>query len=486
MNFKEDDKLNREHFGDFLIEIITNNKRYKRESDTNSFVLAIDSSWGTGKTTFLNMLEDKMNNIKNNNYVIINYNAWKNDLWKNPFETLMYTILENKIFNATDDINNFGKIGKDLKEVAKAIGKGFVKKQLSKIISEDIIEEIDKQVIESGDCKRFIDNTSIDYDFFKEYEEYSNSIESMKKNLKKVCEKTQIVVFIDELDRCKPTFAIELLEMIKHLFDIENMVFVFALDVTQLSCSVKSVYGNEIDATGYLCRFFDYISKLPKFDIDTYIDSILEKNRLINYELKREINIQGIFKQITFSSTYKELANIYNLSLRDINTIYSNFLLFEKMELVEVQNIIAYELYLILMVMKYKAPKCFEKIFIEKIEVPEEDFIRKLKILEQYSNKDILNFIIQNNKVIEELDYGEEYDSGHKIKNVDIQNNTVIVKRNDSLTSYQENIYHDSIFCNSLFYNDIRKWNEIKKLYLKDFIHRKLEMFDFSWKEEKK
>lgn len=196
MNFKDDDKLNREHFADFLIEIITNNKKYKRESDSNSFVLAIDSSWGTGKTTFLNMLENKMNDIVNNNYTIINYNAWKSDAWKNPFETLMYTILENKIFNATDDINNLREIGKDLKEVAKSIGKGFIKKQLSKIVSEDVVETLDKEVIQSGDYKRFMNNKSIDYDFFKEYEEYNKSIKSMKENLKKVCEETQIVVLL--------------------------------------------------------------------------------------------------------------------------------------------------------------------------------------------------------------------------------------------------------------------------------------------------
>ena len=163
MNFKNDDKLNREHFADFLIEIITNNKKYKRECDSNSFVLAIDSSWGTGKTTFLNMLENKMSNIENNNYTIIHYNAWKSDAWKNPFETLMYTILENKVFNTVDDNNN-------LKEVAKNIGKGFMKKQLSKIISEDFVEALDKEVIQSGDWKRFVNNKSIDYDFFKEYE----------------------------------------------------------------------------------------------------------------------------------------------------------------------------------------------------------------------------------------------------------------------------------------------------------------------------
>ena len=486
MNFKDDDKLNREHFADFIIEIITNNKRYKRESDSNSFVLAIDSSWGTGKTTFLNMLEDKMNNIENNKYTIINYNAWKSDAWKNPFETLMYTILENKIFNSIDDIDNLKEIGKDLKEVAKNIGKGFVKKQLSKIISEDVVESLDKEVIQSGDYKRFIDNTSINYDFFKEYKEYNNSIELMKNNLKKVCEKTQIVVFIDELDRCKPTFAIELLEMIKHLFDVENMVFVFALDISQLSYSVQSVYGIGIDSTGYLCRFFDYISKLPKFDTDTYIEAVIEKNKLINYDLKKEYNNQGIFTQITFSSIFKELANLYNLSLRDINTIYSNFLLFEKIELSKVRNIVAYELYLLLLIMKYKDPKCFEKIFINKIKVDKEDFIEKAKTLREdvYKRKGLLEFIIQNDEKIERLDISGDYNPGFKIRKIDIQQKKVIIRKNNGYTSYEEKFMEDSIFCNILFYNDIIKWEEIKNLHIKDFIHRKLEMFDFSWKED--
>lgn len=485
MNFKEDDKLNREHFADFLIEIITNNKRYKRESESNSFVLAIDSSWGTGKTTFLKMLESKISEVKKDSCVIINYNAWKSDAWKNPFETLMYTILEDKIFNATDDGENLKQIGKDLKEVAKSIGKGLVKKQLSKIVSEELIENLDKEIIQSGDYKRFMDNTSINYDFFKEYKEYNDNIEIMKRNLNKICEQTQIVVFIDELDRCKPTFAIELLEMIKHLFDVENMVFVFALDISQLSYSVQSVYGNGIDSTGYLCRFFDYISKLPKFDVSTYIDSILEKNKLINYDIKKEYNRRGIYIGVTFDKVFKELANLYNLSLRDINTIYSNFLVFEKMELSQIRNIVAYELYLLLLIMKYKYPKCFENMFIKKISIDREEFIEKSKKLKEtgYELSIVLDFIIENDDIIETLDIAGAYNPGFKIREVDIKQKEITISRNDSFTHYQESIKEDSVFCNCLFYNDIMKWKEIKSLRVKEFIHRKLEIFDFFWKE---
>lgn len=63
--------------------------------------------------------------------------------------------------------------------------------------------------------------------------------------------------FIDELDRCRPTFAIELLERIKHLFDIQNIVFVLSIDKEQLEASTAAAYGSAINAPEYLRRFID-------------------------------------------------------------------------------------------------------------------------------------------------------------------------------------------------------------------------------------
>lgn len=177
----------------------------------------------------------------------------------------------------------------------------------------------------------------------------------MKKILKKICENKKIIIMVDELDRCKPTFAIELLEVIKHLFDVENMVFIFALDIKQLSYSVQSVYGTGIDSTGYLCRFFDYISKLPKIDI---------------------------------------------------NTIYSNFLIFEKMELSNITNIIAYKLYLLLMIIKYKDLKCFEKIFIFNENISEESCIKKIQKNNNKNTNDyseLLSVLNSKNEIISNM-----------------------------------------------------------------------------------
>ena len=77
-------------------------------------------------------------------------------------------------------------------------------------------------------------------------------------------ETKQPLLFIaDELDRCRPSFAIELLERIKHLFGVPHLVFLLGIDCNQLSQSVRAVYG-EVDAANYLNRFFDIELNLPE------------------------------------------------------------------------------------------------------------------------------------------------------------------------------------------------------------------------------
>jgi hypothetical protein len=106
-----------------------------------------------------------------------------------------------------------------------------------------------------------------------------------------------LVVIVDELDRCRPLFAIGLLEKIKHLFEIPGIIFVLGVDRTQLGHSIKSVYGQEMDVDGYLRRFIDLEFLLPtnnskckflssyfnKLGIESVINDNVKKQRIINY-----------------------------------------------------------------------------------------------------------------------------------------------------------------------------------------------------------
>ena len=77
----------------------------------------------------------------------------------------------------------------------------------------------------------------------------------------------KLVIFIDELDRCRPNFAIEMLERIKHYFDDDRIIFVASVNREQLIHSISKYYGTNFDSTGYLDKFFDRNVYLPKIDI---------------------------------------------------------------------------------------------------------------------------------------------------------------------------------------------------------------------------
>ena len=83
-----------------------------------------------------------------------------------------------------------------------------------------------------------------------------------------------LVVMIDELDRCRPSYAVELLETAKHLFDVDQIVFVLAVNRKQLAHTVRALYGNKFEAEAYLHRFIDLDVHLPEPNMERFIDDL--------------------------------------------------------------------------------------------------------------------------------------------------------------------------------------------------------------------
>ena len=128
------------------------------------------------------------------------------------------------------------------------------------------------------------------------------------------------VIFIDELDRCRPLYAIELLERIKHIFGVDGLIFVLSIDKKQLSESIKSQYGN-IDAASYLKRFIEleyHLKNTNKDEFCTY--------------LYRHYSIDSIIKSKNINNTYgndldhlamlKYLVESLDLTLREIEQAF--------------------------------------------------------------------------------------------------------------------------------------------------------------------
>lgn len=226
------DKLNRGEYIKFIKNLILNSEQHKRNDDNNAYVIALDSPWGTGKSYFIDLF---LQNIKKDGSICaVKYNAWKNDYCNNAFEPLIYDLLKSDCLEFSiekdADKENLKKFAYNIANICIAMGKRYVEK-----LAEDkmgVTIDIPDEVKSAENIKNFmlrkipnlaeLNSERESFDKFKEY--LSSSISYIKENNKK------LVIIVDELDRCKPTFAIQTLEIVKHLFDIENVVFFFAVD----------------------------------------------------------------------------------------------------------------------------------------------------------------------------------------------------------------------------------------------------------------
>lgn len=476
--FTESDKLGRKKYADFLRNIIDNSEKYQRDKMQKSYVIAVDSSWGTGKTYFTDMFENYLlgfdgSNIQNENkdYAIIRFDAWKNDFWNNAFEPFAATVFENDMLYCDIEARNAGSLIKDLLSSSVTIAKGIAKKKVEDFIDSDSLEKaIDMSANSVG---KFLLHDSA---LFSDYKEFKNAISDFKESLEGIVNnQRKIVIIIDELDRCKPTFAVQLLEIVKHLFDIKGLTFIFMLDIEQLSYSIKTIYGQEMDATGYLCRFFDYITRMPKPSIVTYIENSIEGVQLFEKCSNKD--------KINFIDFFCELCQYFVLSLRDIDTIISTYNIMLDTFLYEYSFVEAHCQYLFYLTLKYKDVTEFNNIFLkEQItkSIQKISFKKFPCIKESIGNITTIIEDLQYKIITEQSQEVVRDQEGQVYRIASVDNNTIRLQRFNGVNSgYAVEISLDTRLNNLLFAPDIKKWEEIKYMEYGHYIHQQLEMFNF-------
>jgi hypothetical protein len=99
----------------------------------------------------------------------------------------------------------------------------------------------------------------------EEFRERRNAFQVLKEALADCFKESKrpVFIFIDELDRCRPDYAVTYLETIKHLFDTEGLIFILAVDMNQLECSTRVLYG-DLDFSEYFRKFCHRVVKLPE------------------------------------------------------------------------------------------------------------------------------------------------------------------------------------------------------------------------------
>ena len=486
------DKLERGEFIEFVKGLILNSEQYKRDNESDSYVIALDSAWGTGKSYFIDLL---IQNTTDDTLRIVKYNAWKNDYCENAFEPLIYDILTSDCLSFPmeneSDKENIKSILAQIGKIGLAFGKQMLTHKLKETTGIDY-EKVLTEIENSGNTlKAFMLRESNvlaeinqERDAFEKFKQYlSESTSFLKDNNKK------LVVIVDELDRCKPTFAIQTLEVVKHLFDIENVVFLFAVDIQQLSHSISSVYGQNFDSVGYLCRFFDYIAKMPEPNISNYI---LEN--ISNIEALREMSDFSIYhagKEKPFCEILQhffiQIYSAFDLSLRDLDTVIQSYKIMTNNFLCNYEEIAAHMIYIFFLTLKYKFPKIFSMIFISKAfdNRYSEDVVYKK--LHNYFWKipgisEATKFITHNEPLSEcSFNLPDRRCSSFKIRKP--PNKFKIEVLFPSSSEWSSNIQDinisDTNINNILFYPDLQKWDDIKNMRYREYIHKQLEMYNF-------
>lgn len=280
-------------------------------------VLAIDSPWGTGKTTFIKMWEAF---LQNNGIESLYFNAWATDFSEDPLISFLGEMndgLSKLISSSAESTETW--------ERAKNIGTTLAKKGIPALIKIATAGVIDAEKIIEDEASKVME--ALTGDMLNNYFRQKSAIAEFHEALTKLIAESKtkpIVIFVDELDRCRPTYAISLLERIKHLFNIEGLVFVLSLDKSQLCHSISAVYGYNFDAESYLRRFFDFEYQLKKPEIKGYVKALVTALELDKFLEPRKKYEQLRYDFENIEKVFLMLVGRLNLPLREIEQLLAS------------------------------------------------------------------------------------------------------------------------------------------------------------------
>ena len=269
--------------------------------------ISIDAGWGMGKTTFLEMWKAS---IEKEVGRVILFNAWDNDFANEPFLALSEELMAALYPDGGNERSEFNDAAVN---VLKTAGATTIKMLISSFIGKGMVDIL-------GDGLKDLTDTTVQVTP-SQYTEAKNAMEQFRNVLKKSAKcyfKLPIVMIIDELDRCRPTYAVELLEVMKHLFSVKGIVFVLGVNRKQLEHSVSTLYGSKFDASVYLRRFFDIDLYLPNSKQKAFIDSQLDG--MIERFTDNNIQVDRPFPESARDWLYKFFSNS-DIDLRTIQQV---------------------------------------------------------------------------------------------------------------------------------------------------------------------
>ncbi|MEV3828551.1 P-loop NTPase fold protein [Aeromonas allosaccharophila] len=300
------DRLDRARYAEFLTNYLA------AEGKQRNYVLNLNAEWGAGKTWFIKRwyMELKAH------YPTVYIDAWQQDFSDDPLLTVISSIIDQLRDATGNKVAIPDGIKSKLLGLLKVGGKLVLKSAIKKAGWED-----SDFSVEGEDADKLVDTLC------SNHKERYESIQYLKNEIRQWVEAAvsanldqldgqgrldyPAFMFIDELDRCRPSYAVEMLETIKHIFDIPGVVFVLATDTEQLQHAIKVIYGEGFDAQNYLGRFFQRRFTLNRKSRREFISNILEVRALpdgSNMVWPELINLRVLLEVITAVSDSLELS----------------------------------------------------------------------------------------------------------------------------------------------------------------------------------
>lgn len=328
VNYPEDN-LDRQKYAQYLSNFLAA-KGYDStktgDDGKHNYVLNLNSEWGSGKTYFLKRWSKSLEGV----HPVVYVDAWQQDYSDDPLMAVIASMIhqlrvqagksaEDPMFKAPRKL--LGLLKSAVPAVAGGLTKRYLgidpvkimesseKEDIGETIKDDNGEEMDMGAAASKMVSHLIN----------EHAAKSQAIESLKYTIEQWVAAAKsnnndknypAFVFIDELDRCRPSYAVEMLETIKHIFDIPGVVFVVATDTTQLQHAVKAIYGTNFNADLYLNRFFDARYSLKEMPYDELLATHCDMEAL-SFSTLEQRGIQAWPICIALDEEKRNIAAIY-------------------------------------------------------------------------------------------------------------------------------------------------------------------------------
>ena len=288
------DRLKRKAFVEALSETLA--------SSFGPAVFTIDGAWGTGKTTFVRMLAEV---LRQKEVKVVEINAWETDYERDPLVALTNALTSELQSNDQKKQDRFQKAASNLVlTLILAILKAILESAFPSInaVSEKFASELSRLLERSDDAATHRASS------VKEFQD------SLRQLACSIPSDGPLVVIVDELDRCRPEYAVSMLETIKHFFETDGVVFVLALNRKQLDHSAKVLYGSPSDPDSYFGKFFDIELRLPLVDKSEFVESTMSDLKLDQSEPLAVSTLAEFLNRGPYSpQTIDQTIRLYNL-----------------------------------------------------------------------------------------------------------------------------------------------------------------------------